>query len=117
MVHLQPQLFLSKTTQQLQMQVGTAYDIISRELPTDYVDAMVQVAPSLRPVDLIRCWEETHEQRACNIVFGVWQTSCSCQHDAIILLQLVGTVPPVLCSAQTLTMQACTAGEAQHPVH
>ena len=43
MVQLQPQLFLSKTTQQLQTQVGTAYDIINRELPTDYVDAMIQV--------------------------------------------------------------------------
>ena len=43
MVQLQPQLFLGKTTQQLQTQVGTAYDIISKELPTDYVDAMVQV--------------------------------------------------------------------------
>ncbi len=43
MVQLQPQLFLGKTTQQLQSQVGTAYDIISKELPTDYVDAMVQV--------------------------------------------------------------------------
>ena len=43
MVQLQPQLFLGKTTLQLQSQVGTAYDIISKELPTDYVDAMVQV--------------------------------------------------------------------------
>ena len=54
MVQLQPQLFLSKTTQQLQTQVGTAYGIISRELPTDYVDAMVQVAPGWRPVSMIR---------------------------------------------------------------
>ena len=43
MVQLQPQLFLGKTTKQLQSQVGTAYDIISRELPCEYVDAMVQV--------------------------------------------------------------------------
>ena len=45
MVQLQPQLFFAfdKTTQELQTQVGTAYDIISKELPTDYVDAMVQV--------------------------------------------------------------------------
>lgn len=51
MVQLQPQLFLGKTAQQLQTQVGTAYDIISRELPTDYVDAMVQVRPSLHPAN------------------------------------------------------------------
>ena len=44
MVQLQPQLFLSQTTTQLQSQVGTAYDIISRELPCEYVDAMVQVS-------------------------------------------------------------------------
>ena len=43
MVQLQPQLFLSRSTQQLQQQVGAAYDIISSELPSDYVDAMVQV--------------------------------------------------------------------------
>lgn len=44
MVQLQPQLFLSRSTQQLQQQVGTAYGIISSELPSDYVDAMVQVS-------------------------------------------------------------------------
>lgn len=44
MVQLQPQLFLSQTTAKLQSQVGTAYDIISRELPCEYVDAMVQVS-------------------------------------------------------------------------
>ena len=45
MVQLQPQLFFAfdKTTQELQTQVGTAYDIISRELPADYVDAMIEV--------------------------------------------------------------------------
>ena len=53
MVQLQPQLFLSKSTQQLQTQVGTAYDIISRDLPTDYVDAMVQVAPGLHPISML----------------------------------------------------------------
>lgn len=43
MVQLQPQLFLGRTPEQLRQQVGAAYDIISKELPTQYVDAMVQV--------------------------------------------------------------------------
>ena len=61
MVQLQPQLFLGKTTQQLQKQVGTAYDIISRELPTDYVDAMVQVTPRMHPA------------RCCDTLSRDWQ--------------------------------------------
>ncbi len=51
MVQLQPQLFLGKTTKQLQSQVGMAYDIISRELPCEYVDAMVQVDSCSRALE------------------------------------------------------------------
>ncbi|CAK0784668.1 hypothetical protein CVIRNUC_007872 [Coccomyxa viridis] len=51
MVQLQPQLFLGKTTKQLQSQVGMAYDIISRELPCEYVDAMVQEKPNILFID------------------------------------------------------------------
>lgn len=45
MVALQPQMFLARTPDQLEAQVGSAYDIIQRDLPVTYVDAMIQVCP------------------------------------------------------------------------
>jgi hypothetical protein len=45
MVALQPQMFLARTTEQLEAQVGSAYSIIQRDLPISYVDAMIQVSP------------------------------------------------------------------------
>ncbi len=46
-VALHPQMFLARTADQLEAQVGSAYDIIQRDLPTSYVDAMIQVCLSL----------------------------------------------------------------------
>ena len=43
MATLQPALFLNRTPDQLCAQVGGAYAIIARTLPTAYVDAMIQV--------------------------------------------------------------------------
>jgi hypothetical protein len=48
MVQLQPQMFLAKSAQQIEAQVGSAYEIIQRDLPTSYVDHMIQVRCSFR---------------------------------------------------------------------
>ena len=64
MVQLQPQLFLGKTTKQLQSQIGTAYDIISRELPCEYVDAMVQVGSCSRALEALP-FLQLEQRRLC----------------------------------------------------
>ena len=46
MVTLQPAMFLNRTPEQIEAQVGGAYEIIARDLPLPYVDAMVQVCNS-----------------------------------------------------------------------
>lgn len=43
MVQLQPQMFLGKSEEHIEAQVGSAYEIIQRDLPISYVDAMIQV--------------------------------------------------------------------------
>ena len=48
MVTLQPAMFLNRTPEQIQAQVGSAYEIIARDLPLPYVDAMVQVRKPLQ---------------------------------------------------------------------
>ena len=62
MVALQPQMFLARTPDQLEAQVGSAYDIIQRDLPVAYVDAMIQVCPqhhiSWASPQLSHVWKE-----------------------------------------------------------
>ncbi|CAL8462789.1 g2322 [Coccomyxa elongata] len=61
MVALQPQMFLARTPDQLEAQVGSAYDIIQRDLPVTYVDAMIQERPAILFID-IGCLPKAVEQ-------------------------------------------------------
>jgi hypothetical protein len=57
MVQLQPQMFLDKSTEQIRAQVGSAYEIILRDLPVACVDAMIQVrtSPTIKPLKYRTC--------------------------------------------------------------
>ncbi|KAK9907759.1 hypothetical protein WJX75_009405 [Coccomyxa subellipsoidea] len=61
MVALQPQMFLARTTEQLEAQVGSAYSIIQRDLPISYVDAMIQERPAILFID-VGCLPNAVEQ-------------------------------------------------------